>query len=581
MPYRHALLVPGLCALMPMSHLAAQEAPATSVRQVTIRLSLPRGAAAGTPPYYLAAEHNRWRADDPAYRFLLVDGRYQVSFRYDKPYYLQYRITRGAAATDESDAAGYGVPPRLAEIVRDTTIDIQVAGFRDAIRKRSTALPGRVVILAPAFPFPAVGRTHRASVYLPATYRRGTKRYPVIYLMDGEAIFDRARTDDGKEWRVDETLDSLARRGGRERIVVAIDAGDFRGSEYLPYPTPSGRPASQGDAFMRDLVTGLIPAVNRRFRTLRDAENTAIGGSSMGAAIALYGLTHFPTTFGAAAIFSLPRWTGFPMARLLADATALNADSRARIYLYVGGREGSDETVTSTRALHRALRTHPLAEVVLDVNDAGEHRAEFWREPFARFAAWLGEPRRKPDTPALSPALAAFRTELVKYGAEDQAIRDTIVQMMQGTRATDTAVIGRQSRGDLIRATWLAGRVAELGWPKRTMVGDTAAEGAFYIVQHAVHDTAFQARMLPWLTQAAAAGEASGESVALLTDRIAVRRGEPQVYGTQAKLKDGRMLLDPIADSANVNTRRARVGLPPLEEYLQRLRQQYLKPTPP
>ena len=182
---------------------------------------------------------------------------------------------------------------------------------------------------------------------------------------------------------------------------------------------------------------------------------------------------------------------------------------------------------------------------------------------------------RAPDT------AIRFREVLIAHGVADQAIRDTLIRIMQSGSVPDTSVMSRQNLGDVRRASWLSSQVAEHGWPKESVVGTEAAEAAFLIVQHAVHDTMFQARMLVLVTEAARTKEASPQSVALLTDRLMVRRGQPQRYGTQASLREGRIVLDPIADSINVDVRRAQIGLPPLQEYLRKLESVYApKPIP-
>ena len=81
--------------------------------------------------------------------------------------------------------------------------------------------------------------------------------------------------------------------------------------------------------------------------------------------------------------------------------------------------------------------------------------------------------------------------------------------------------------------------------------------------------------MLPLLERAAAAGDAEAQSVALLSDRIAVKRGQQQLYGTQAQLKEGHVVLDPIQDSAGVDARRKKIGLPPLLEYVRVLEREF------
>ena len=194
---------------------------------------------------------------------------------------------------------------------------------------------------------------------------------------------------------------------------------------------------------------------------------------------------------------------------------------------------------------------------------------------FGTACAQAGRGAKAPDT------AAPFREALVAHGVADQAIRDTLIRMMQSGGVADSSLISRQNLGDTRRASWLSVQVAERGWPKQSVVGVDAADAAFLIVQHAVHDSAFQARMLVQLSEAARAKEASPQNVALLTDRLMVRRGQRQLYGTQASLREGRIVLDPISDSINVDARRAQIGLPPLGEYLRKLESVYApKPTP-
>ena len=163
--------------------------------------------------------------------------------------------------------------------------------------------------------------------------------------------------------------------------------------------------------------------------------------------------------------------------------------------------------------------------------------------------------------------LADARQQLRERGRTDQAVREGF-----GVGGVvDSAQVVLMARTDSSNTTWLKTYVARWGWPTAEQVGRDNVESAFYIVQHAVHDTAFMRAMLPAIEQAHHRGELKGDAVAMLIDRVEVKAGRPQIYGTQLSLKDGRLVLDPIADSATVDTRRQRLGLLPLAEYLRRI----------
>jgi hypothetical protein len=159
---------------------------------------------------------------------------------------------------------------------------------------------------------------------------------------------------------------------------------------------------------------------------------------------------------------------------------------------------------------------------------------------------------------------AEARRELEERGRTDQAVREGFGVGGQVDSSKLTAMV----RTDSANARWLAGYVARRGWPTSDQVGKEAVGAAFLIVQHAVHDTAFMRAMLPHIEESHRRGDLDGGAVALLTDRLEVKAGRPQVYGTQLSHQGGRWVLDPIADSAGVDERRRRMGMPPLAEYL-------------
>jgi hypothetical protein len=160
-----------------------------------------------------------------------------------------------------------------------------------------------------------------------------------------------------------------------------------------------------------------------------------------------------------------------------------------------------------------------------------------------------------------------LRNELLLRARTDEAAREAFMLKRQSGGSLDSLDIARLSAVDTSNTAWLKRLVARQGWPTRAQVGPDGVRAALMLVEHADLDSAFQSRVLPLIQQSYAAGELSGADVAMLTDRVAVSHGRPQLYGTQARLVNGRWVAAPIADSSGVDVRRARMGLPPLGVY--------------
>lgn len=169
----------------------------------------------------------------------------------------------------------------------------------------------------------------------------------------------------------------------------------------------------------------------------------------------------------------------------------------------------------------------------------------------------------------------ALRQELLKRVEQDQAIRNELIS--KGAEHPDKELLARMEEIDRANTERVRAIVRQHGWPSPELVGRDGAEAAFLIVQHS--DLAFQKQMLPLVEKAYRSGGLAGQSYALLLDRVLVGEGKPQVYGTQAKRfeewKGQEVALEPIEDEANVDKRRAEVGLFPLAEYRELLKRMY------
>jgi predicted alpha/beta superfamily hydrolase len=167
-----------------------------------------------------------------------------------------------------------------------------------------------------AFPSKILKNRRDVLVYLPPGYRRfSTRQYPVLYLHDGQNIFDAATSFAGVEWGVDETAQRLIRQKLMEPlIIVAIaNTGEDRIHEYAPTPArldPSKRKRSKGllRSYGRFLVEELKPFIDRKYRTKREAEFTGLGGSSLGGLATLTLGLWFPNYFNRLAVLSPSIW---------------------------------------------------------------------------------------------------------------------------------------------------------------------------------------------------------------------------------------------------------------------------------
>lgn len=203
---------------------------------------------------------------------------------------------------------------------------------------------------------PQLGNARDLFVYLPPSYGTGDRRYPVLYMHDGQNLFDAALSYAG-EWQVDETMELLAAEG-REAIVVGVpNMGYDRLLEYGPF-AELRHGESRADAYLAFLAGTVKPLIDRDFRTLPDRANTGVAGSSMGGLISLYAFFRSPGVFGFVGSLSPALWFAERAIFAVIEAAELVP---GKIYLDAGTDEGPD-MLANTRDLEQLLRTrgyHP------------------------------------------------------------------------------------------------------------------------------------------------------------------------------------------------------------------------------
>ena len=168
-----------------------------------------------------------------------------------------------------------------------------------------------------------------------------------------------------------------------------------------------------------------------------------------------------------------------------------------------------------------------------------------------------------------------LRQELLSMLERDQNIRNEMIT--GGVDHPSKDVLTRMDTIDREDTSRMKSIIKQYGWPTASLVGWDGTEAAFLLVQHA--DRVSHKNLLPLIVKEYKAGNLSGPNYALFIDRALVEDGKPQLYGTRAKpfdeWKSGEPVLYAIEDEANVNKRRAEVGLSPLAEYLQTLKRMY------
>ncbi len=227
---------------------------------------------------------------------------------------------------------------------------------------------------------PALGGERDVIVALPpAAARVAGRRFRVVYMQDGQNLFD-PDTSFAGDWALGPTLAHHARLG-RHAIVVAVYNGlERRITEYTPFEDPV-RAGGGADQYLAFLAGTLKPLVDRTFPTLPGREFTAIAGSSLGGLLSIYAHFRRPDIFGASAVLSPSLWfADGAIHQYITDAPAVGG----RIYLDVGIEEGPDE-VADVRRLRDQLvaRGYRLDHTLRYVEEEGaDHHESRWGDRF-------------------------------------------------------------------------------------------------------------------------------------------------------------------------------------------------------
>jgi predicted alpha/beta superfamily hydrolase len=338
---------------------------------------------------HVVGTFNNWAPDDPTKILAPIgNGQYSIVLN-PAPGVVKFKFTRGSWASVEGNANGQFLPDRQVNYNgQPQTLTLSILSWEDLGGNggNSSAAPN-VSVMDPDFYIPELNRNRRIWLYLPPDYASSTKQYPVLYMHDGQNLFDNATAPFG-EWGVDEALNTLHQQGDYGCIVVGIDHGGVdRLNEYSPWVNPQYG-GGQGDEYLNFLVNTLKPYIDANYRTLPGRHSTGIMGSSMGGLISMYGLSERQDVFSKAGVFSPAFWfAGDNSANHVATHPK---QGPAKVFFLAGGNEPA-YVAQDMQEVASAMTTAGFgsAERISTVPPDGQHSEWFWRREFPAAYQWL------------------------------------------------------------------------------------------------------------------------------------------------------------------------------------------------
>ena len=351
------------------SSIVALLAPSALAADLTLLVDVPGGTA---PPVHIAGSFQGWNPGSAVHRLdAQPDGRYAITLDLPDNTPIEFKFTRGSWDTVEKGPNGEEIPNRRHTPSGAETLELAVATWAGGGGGGSTIV-GDVTTFTHG---PFLGG-RRVWVYRPPGYADSDAAYPVLYMHDGQNLFD-TRTSFAGEWRVDEACEALIAAGEIEpSIVVGIDNGPNRCGEYTPWRDNGIGCGGQGDAYLAAVRDVLMPEIARRYRV--QPGEAYMAGSSLGGLISAYAGFEFGAWSRVAAVSPSYWFNGSAMVAytLVAERPA----TLDRFYHDFGTNEGSITPFNQMRGLVENLG-FTVGDDYMSVIAAGHtHSETFWAQ---------------------------------------------------------------------------------------------------------------------------------------------------------------------------------------------------------
>lgn len=275
---------------------------------------------------------------------------------------MQFKVTRGSWQTVEKDKLGKDIANR--EVVATASEDgvpqkVSIVVERWGLSRPVKSTATGTIKLHDQFASNSLTRSRNVSVWLPPEYEESNQKFSVLYLQDGQNLFDNATSAFGEEWRVDEAaLELIEKHEVPPMIIVGIWNTPDRIDEYTLTKDKRLEAGGKGLDYIRFMTKELKPFIDRTYRTKTDRSSTYIGGSSLGGLIAMHACLQEPEVFVCCLAFSPT--LGWDNERLLTSfQSEVKWPADVRLWFSMGTREGRDAE-THKLNLMRAQRLHKL-----------------------------------------------------------------------------------------------------------------------------------------------------------------------------------------------------------------------------
>lgn len=336
-------------------------------------------------PVFVTGNFCEWALDLEATQLQPTGpGTFAVDLLLDEslPDQLDYKYYRGGEGSLELDEEGELTQNRTANRADGLSQD-NVPYWQWAGQSINPAhLPIEQTIY---FDYPDKSEPRRVQVVLPHDYLDSDQAYPVLYMTDGQNIIGEGAGYGS--WKAEFRMAQLASRGQKGVIIVAIDhAHDGRMGEYTVEARKAG--LGKGDRHIDFLVNAVKTHIDANYRTLPDAANTGIGGSSLGGLIAVWAGLRRPDVFGRWLVFSPALWIS---PGVYEAAQKSNLSVNTKIYLY-GGEAESRYMVPTLNRLRDSLKSatnNNLGFMETAIDPDGKHEEWRWSREFGRAVSWL------------------------------------------------------------------------------------------------------------------------------------------------------------------------------------------------